>query len=272
MSHPGRVILERGNSPLLVLTPHAGRQIPQDFIRPRGGEAMQGDIADPAGETVRTVARSLNASLIGGPYHPCVIDLNVDADDPDLTPHFNRLRVCPSHTADGEALYDDDVGYERAVHARVAQYWRPFHDAVTHELCRLHSMHSRVLVFVTHAGQWLHYPDKRAHLADFTFSTHLGRSADIRLVEALTANVERGGYSWVLNPGDAGGVAAQRYGSPGKGVHVIQVEIGARWRTGCTFDSSLRPAVVTEDGQEGLASILANMLNTLGSRLVEIDR
>ncbi|SIT51875.1 hypothetical protein BN2476_1500010 [Paraburkholderia piptadeniae] len=39
VSDLGRAIVERGNSPLLVLTPHAGRQIPQDLIQlqPWGG-------------------------------------------------------------------------------------------------------------------------------------------------------------------------------------------------------------------------------------------
>ncbi|WP_332888231.1 N-formylglutamate amidohydrolase [Trinickia symbiotica] len=89
-------MVECGNSPLLVLTPHADRQIQQDLIRLRSGEAMRGGgLVDPAGEAVRGVARTLDAPLIGGLYHPCVIDLNVEADDLDPTPHFQSAAGLP---------------------------------------------------------------------------------------------------------------------------------------------------------------------------------
>ncbi|MBC8727758.1 N-formylglutamate amidohydrolase [Paraburkholderia sp. UCT2] len=89
-----------------------------------------------------------------------------------------------------------------------------------------------MLMLVVHARQWLRNAQEGVRLADCTVSTHFGRSADARLVQALTSQVQTSGYSWVLSPAGAGGFAARRYGNPGDGLHVIELEVGGRWRAG----------------------------------------
>ncbi|TCG01044.1 hypothetical protein BZM26_09810 [Paraburkholderia strydomiana] len=114
---------------------------------------------------------------------------------------------------------------------KVGAYWRPFHQSGWYELGRLKSSHDRVLLLVVHARQWLRNAQERVGFADCTVSTNFGRSADSRLVHALTSQILSSGYSWVLNPAGAGGRhRITRYGNPGDGLHVIELEVGGRLR------------------------------------------
>ncbi|MGF6931025.1 N-formylglutamate deformylase [Paraburkholderia sp. UCT70] len=196
--------VECGESPLLLVMPHAARNVPHELIGSPNWLTVQGSISDPAAEALCDVATTLDATLVGGMFHPHVIDLHADADDADLTPHFSRLNLSTFRAADGASLYDTEAQYEDEVSRKVGAYWRPFHQSLCDELGRLKSSHDRVLMLVVHARQRLRNAQESVAFADCTVSTNFGRSADSRLVHALTSQVLSSGYSWVLNPAGAG--------------------------------------------------------------------
>ncbi|WP_187615817.1 N-formylglutamate amidohydrolase [Paraburkholderia sp. UCT2] len=91
--------VERGESPLLLVTPHAGRNVPQELIARQNWLAVQGSMSDPAAEALCNAATTLDAILVSGMFHPHVMDLN--ADDAELTPHFARLNLSAFRNGSG---------------------------------------------------------------------------------------------------------------------------------------------------------------------------
>jgi len=234
MQTPGYRPIVQGDSPVLVITPHTGTAIPADLLRHPAWLPVQGRVADPAGILLHEAARRAGATLVAAHYHPCVIDFNVAADNRSFTPSLSRQGLCRTHTSRGEALYE--AGAELNAHeveTRVQQYWRPFHARIDEQIGRLRAIHEHVVLLVSHASFWLS-PYRLQHGdLDYNVGTHRGEACDRRLVSAFTDVAREQGRSWVVNGKIADCFAAQHYGRPDDGVHVIEVEVAGRWRIDC---------------------------------------
>src|SRR6516164_3078500 len=90
MTNPGCETLLRGDSPVLVVTPHTGTELPAALRQHAGWRPVEGRLADPAGLLFSDAARRCGASLIGARYHPCVIDFMVSAECPALSVGVDR--------------------------------------------------------------------------------------------------------------------------------------------------------------------------------------
>ena len=265
MSTLGYEPVARGDAPILVVTPHTGSEIPADLLDHAAWQPIKGRLADPAGLLLQSVALEYGATVISGHYHPCVIDFNVAEDNRSLTPSLNRLGLCRTHTSRGEALYEKNAELSAdEVAARVEKYWRPFHRCVANEIGRLRAMHEQVVVLVSHASWWLSPYRSQHGSVDFNIGTCTGLSSDRTLVKALTDAVQARGWSWVVNGKIADNFAAQHYGNPRAGVHVIEMEAAGRFRLECAarFDP-----MQADPGQEqdGLETTIAATLKALGS-------
>jgi N-formylglutamate deformylase len=258
----GHVI--RADSPILVVTPHSGTQIPEELLRHPAWAPIQGRIADPAGIVLGTLAVKRGMTTVGARYHPCVIDFNVATDNRPLSPRLNRTGLCRTHTSRGEALYEGaHPPSEQEVEARVEQYWRPFHAAVTAEVQRLRQLHPHVLLLVSHASSWLSPYRNQTGALDCNVGSNRGRSCDRRLVSALTDAAGTHGRSWVVNGKVADMFAAQHYGTPEEGIHAIETEIAGRWRAALEFEH--------EDPDDGAASAaLSAMLEALERAIAQL--
>jgi N-formylglutamate amidohydrolase len=225
----GQVI--RGDAPILVATPHTGVIVPEELKAHEAWRPIDGRLSDPAGIALLAAAQERRVTTIAAAVHPCVIDFNVALDNRPLSQRLNRTGLCRTHTSRGEALYGpgSEPGVAE-VEARVERYWRPFHAALTAELLRLREMHGNVLLLMSHASSWLSPYRSHAGTTDCNAGTHQGASCDRRLVSALTEAVQSFGRSWVVNGKLADAFAAQRYGMPEYGIHVIEVEVAGRWR------------------------------------------
>jgi N-formylglutamate deformylase len=264
MSNPGCETLLRGDSPVLVVTPHTGTELPASLRQHAGWLPVEGRLADPGGVLFADAARRCGASLITARYHPCVIDLMVSADGPALWADINRGRLCRTHTSRGETLYDiDNPLTAREVDQRIEQLWRPFHHAVAEEIRRLRSQHERVVILVPHASRWLSPFHPESTGCDCNVGTDHGKSCDRELVAVLTESATTQGRSWVVNGNIADGFAAEHYGDPGVGVHVMNVEISGAWRVDCatqvdqTFTEPLEDGTVVmfDDNSMGIADL-----------------
>lgn len=225
----GQVI--RGDAPILVATPHTGVIVPEELKVHEAWKAIDGRLSDPAGVALLAAARELGVTTIAAAVHPCVIDFNVALDSRPLSQRLNRTGLCRTHTSRGEALYAPGFEpSEEEVEARVERYWQPFHAALTAELLRLRELHGNVLLLTSHASSWLSPYRSHSCTTDCNAGTHQGASCDRRLVSALTEAVQGFGRSWVVNGKLADVFAAQRYGMPANGIHVIEVEVAGRWR------------------------------------------
>lgn len=220
------------DSPILLVTPHTGTEIPEPLLAFPAWRDVEGRQADPAGLALQAVAPYHGVSCISARYHPCAIDFNVPASDRPLSRRLNRNGLCRTHTAAGQPLYDAGREPDDAeVDARVAAYWVPFHDAVARELSRLRALHANVLLLVSHASFWLSPYRERFDASDCNVGTARGRSCDRRLVTCLTEQATALGRSWVVNGKIADAFAAEHYGKPENGIHAMEIEVAGRWRT-----------------------------------------
>jgi N-formylglutamate deformylase len=249
MLNPGCETLLRGDSPVLVVTPHTGTALPAALRQHAGWRPVEGRLADPAGLLFADAARRCGASLIGARYHPCVIDFMVSAEGPALSIGVDRGGLCRTHTSRGEALYDKDNPLtEKEVNERLEQLWHPFHHAVAEEIRRLRSFHEQVLVLVPHASWWLSPFRAESMGRDCNVGTDHGKSCDRALVTVLTDSATTQGRSWVVNGNIADGFAAEHYGNPAIGVHVMNIEVSGAWRVDCATQVDLAFAEPLEDG------------------------
>ena len=221
-----------GNRPVLLVAPHIGTRVPAQLLENPAWAPIDGRLSDPAGIAWMETARAHGMSTVSACIHPCVIDFNVATNNRSLSPRLNRVGLCRTHTSRGEPLYPQ--GYEPdedIVDARIAAWWRPFHQMVTAEIIRLREMHGNIAVLFSHASSWLSPYREQAGGTDFNLGTHQGVACDRRLVAALTDAAQARGRSWVVNGKLGGAFAAQHYGVPESGVHVVEVEIAGKWRS-----------------------------------------
>ncbi|WP_233850073.1 N-formylglutamate amidohydrolase [Paraburkholderia sp. HD33-4] len=237
MPNAGCETLLRGDSPVLVVTPHTGTALPDALRQHAAWLPVEGRLADPAGLLFQEAARRCGATLIGARYHPCVIDFMVSAQGPALSVDADRGGLCRTHTSRGESLYDADKPLTASeVDHRVEQLWRPFHRAVTDEIRRLRARHDHVLMLVPHASWWLSPFRAESMGRDCSIGTDHGKSCDRALVGALTESATVQGRSWVVNGNIADGFTAEHYGDPRAGLHVMNVEISGQWRIDCASE------------------------------------
>ncbi|MBR8184221.1 N-formylglutamate amidohydrolase [Burkholderia ambifaria] len=225
--------IHRGDAPILVAAPHIGTAIPADLMSESVWRSVEGRGADAAGAMLRAVAAARGISCIAGRIHPCVIDFNVAAGNRMLYSGL-ETNLCRTHTARGESLYRDVGGpSDSEVTRRIEQYWMPYHEELGSELQRLRRMHDNVLLLVSHAGSRLSPYPQQFGVSDCNVGTSRGASCDRRLVTTLTGVVRDGGRSWVVNGRMADTFAAQHYGVPAAGIHVMEVEFAGDIRQDC---------------------------------------
>ncbi|MPW17752.1 N-formylglutamate amidohydrolase [Paraburkholderia sp. CNPSo 3157] len=221
----------RGQSAVMVVTPHTGTLVPPDLLAHPAWEAVSGRLSDPGGKALSAAARKRGITCIPAALHPCVIDLNVAANNTALSQRLNRLGLCRTHTSRGEALYLPGAEPSDAdVQRRVEEHWKPFHASILAELSRLRETHDNVVMLVSHAGAWLSPYRTQPGAADCNFSTNHGASSDRAIVGAMTRAAQTLERSWVVNGKVIDAFTAQRYGRPECGVHVIELEVAGRWR------------------------------------------
>jgi N-formylglutamate amidohydrolase len=226
--------ISRGDSPVLVVTPHTGTSVPAELLANPAWISVEGRLADPFGAILQSAALSRGMTCISALYHPCVIDFNVALDSRPLSSRLNRVGLCRTHTSRGEALYPQGREPSEAdVNARAQAYWTPFHAALSEELLRLRSRHDHVLLLVSHASSWLSPYRDQPGAAECNIGTNRGAACDKRLVAAITKSVQPFKRSWVVNGKLADAFAAQHYGMPANGVHAIEVEVAGAWRVDC---------------------------------------
>ncbi len=219
--------LDCGTTPLLVSVPHAGTELPGE-VRGRYVERALGfEDTDWHLERLYGFVRELGASLIVPRFSRYLIDLNRSSDNAPMYPGRNNTELCPTRFFSGDALYRDGAAPDGAeIGQRIAQYWRPYHDALRAELDRLRGAHGHAVLFDGHSIKsrlpWL-FDGK---LPDLNLGTVDGASCAPALRDALAAVLAgQARYSQVVDGRFKGGYITRHYGDPGRGVHAVQLEM-----------------------------------------------
>jgi N-formylglutamate deformylase len=218
--------LRRGRTPLLISIPHVGRLIPTELQPLYDPRALDVEDTDWLLDEVYAFASELGAGLLTARHSRYVIDLNRPEVDAPMYPGVNNTELCPTRFFTGEPLYRAGCAPDaEQIAARVARYWRPYHDALTAELARLRSTHGCALLWEAHSIKtelpWLF----EGRLPALNMGTVDGRSCDPalrdRLVDVLSDQSE---FSYVVDGRFKGGYITRQHGRPELGVHVVQME------------------------------------------------
>lgn len=225
MTEPYR--FHQGAIPLLVSVPHDGRDVPDDIARRMTEEARQLPDTDWHVRRLYDFAEPLGASVVEATHSRYVVDVNRDPDGAALYPGADNTEVCPTATFDLAPIYrEGEAPDEGEIQDRIEKYWRPYHRKIQEELARMHGAFGVAVLFDAHSirSQVPRFFDGR--LPDFNLGTASGASADAEVAERAFAVLDRAeGYSGVLNGRFTGGYITRHYGSPGAGIHAIQLEM-----------------------------------------------
>lgn len=222
--------LHRGDAPLLVSLPHDGSMIPGDIAAGMTAAACRSPDSDWHVGRFYAFARELGASVLRPFASRYVVDLNRPSDGHALYPGQNETGLVPTVMFDGQPIYRPGQAPDAdAIAARVATWWRPYHQALAGELERLRQMHGRVYLWeghsIRHAVPMLFSGD----LSDLNLGTAGGASCSPALREALAGVLQgQSRYTHVVDGRFRGGHITRHYGRPDSGVEAVQLEMAQR--------------------------------------------
>jgi N-formylglutamate deformylase len=219
--------LTRGEAPLLVSIPHAGTVIPPELEARMTPAALQRADVDWHLPQLYDFARGMGATLLVARHARHVIDLNRPPEDESLYPGQDVTGLIPIDTFRKEPLYRPGREPDAAeVGARVARYWRPYHDTLRTELDRLRARHGHVVLWEAHSICSVLPRFFAGRLPDLNLGTAEGRACAPAVQAAAEAPMAaQSEFSHVSNGRFKGGHITRHYGAPGKGVHALQLEM-----------------------------------------------
>lgn len=224
-------VLHRGNAPLLVSLPHDGSDIPAAMRARMTPEARVAPDTDWHVSRLYAFARELGASVLVPRWSRYVIDLNRGEDDTSLYPGQNTTGLVPLVRFTGEPVYLPGLAPDaHEVEARIARYWRPYHQALRGELDRLHAAHGRAILWEGHSIRGSGLPFLfEGRLPDLNLGTAAGASCSPALQARLEAVLAaQDDYDWVANGRFKGGHITRHYGDPANGIDAVQLELSQR--------------------------------------------
>lgn len=241
--------LHRGDAPLLVSLPHDGSFLPEEIAARLLPSARGAPDTDWHVSRLYEFARDLGASILV-PFHSrYVVDLNRPPDDTSLYPGQNTTGLCPIVQFSGEPVYQaGEEPQPDEIAARVATYWKPYHEALAAELARLRALHGRVVLWEGHSIRSSVPFLFEGRLPDFNLGTADGASCTPTLqrrLERVLGAQQR--YSHVVNGRFKGGYITRHHGRPDDGIDAIQLELAqSSYMDEATFEYLPERAALTQ--------------------------
>ncbi|OOG50221.1 N-formylglutamate deformylase [Rhodanobacter sp. C01] len=220
--------LQRGRVPLLISLPHDGSHIPDHIAaRMRPAARRSPDTDWHVGRLYEPLASALGASVLKPLASRYVIDLNRPADGHALYPGQRETGLVSTIGFDGEPLYLEGVLPDAAeIQQRINDYWRPYHQAISHELARLCAEHGRAVLWEGHSIRSRVPMLFDGQLPDFNLGTASGQSCGASLQGRLQSCLEsQSRFSFAVNGRFKGGYITRHFGAPDAGVQAVQLEL-----------------------------------------------
>lgn len=216
----------KGNTPLLVSVPHDGWQLPPDIVQHMSEIGRGIPDTDWHVAQLYEFARDRGASMIVANYSRYVVDLNRPADDAAMYEGELATGLCPTQTFSGDDIYRDKPLID--IRARVATYWRPYHDRLAEALSELRQQYGYALLWDAHSIISRVPRLFDGELAVLNVGTWGGRSCNASLSGAVMSVAKQSNYDAVLDGRFKGGHTTRYYGDPDTNVHAIQLELAQR--------------------------------------------
>jgi N-formylglutamate deformylase len=219
--------LHRGDSPLVVSVPHAGRHIPDAIALRMEAKARALPDTDWHVDALYRFAPATGATLIVATHSRYVIDLNRDPSGAMLYPGADNSELCPTRTFANDAIYlRGEAPTEREIAARRATFFDPYHAQLEGEIERVRARHGYAVLLDGHSIAAEVPRFFAGRLPDLNLGTADGRSCAAS-VEALAADVlsRQTGFTHVVNGRFKGGYITRHFGAPRERVHALQLEM-----------------------------------------------
>lgn len=263
MSHPWLEI-HRGDAPLVVSFPHTGTELPPKVAARLLSPWLARKDADWWIDRLYDFARDLGATTVRTAISRTVIDVNRDPTGASLYPGQATTELCPTTTFDGEPLYRGEGPDVVEIARRRADYFEPYHGALTAELDRLRAIHPKVVLYEAHSIRSVIPRLFEGELPNFNIGTNSGESCDPELTAAVEAACDASSFSRVTNGRFRGGWTTRHYGRPRSGVHAIQMELACRGYMDDPTEPPTPdnwPAPYAEDRAAPMRAALTDVLN-----------
>ncbi|TNE60935.1 MAG: N-formylglutamate amidohydrolase [Alphaproteobacteria bacterium] len=233
-------------TPFIFAVPHSGRYYPPSFLRSAKLELNTLRLSEDAFvDKLFEPVPALGATLLVATHARSYLDLNRGATELDagmFNPPLDArelyvshrvkagLGMIPKQVAEGLNIYDGLLPAREAL-ARVEGVHRPYHDKLRTLLdARRRSFGRAVLVDCHSMPSDSGLPQKRRGRAalpgpDIVLGDCWGTACGRELSDIAEDMLVRAGFSVRRNVPYAGGYITQHYGSPGAGIHALQIEI-----------------------------------------------
>jgi formiminoglutamase len=219
----------RGEAPLIVSIPHAGTEIPAEIETRLVSPSLARVDTDWWLERLYDFAAGLGATVVRTPFSRLVIDVNRDPSGASLYPGRETTGLCPTTTFDGEPLYrpGEEPGPAEIAERR-ARYFDPYHRALEAEIARLRGSLERVVLYDGHSIRSVIPRLFGGTLPHFNIGTNCGQSCAPELTRSFVEVCSGSPFSHVVDGRFRGGWITRHHGSPGNGVHAVQIEVACR--------------------------------------------
>ncbi len=228
--------------PLIYASPHSGRRYSPEFLRlSRLDRHDLRQSEDGYVDLIFDLAPRYGAPLLRALFPRAFVDVNrsVNELDPrmfaDGLPRSADVRssrvlaglgVIPRIVADGHDIYGRKLRYLEAKR-RLAACYQPYHEALRGLIDRAVERFGCAVLIDCHSmpsagGAPLTPGDRRI---DFVLGDRFGSSCAPGLTSLVEHALRASGYTVSRNAPYAGGYVAASYGTPARGVHVLQIEI-----------------------------------------------
>ncbi len=225
---------------VVFASPHSGREYPWAFLRKSVlDEQMIRSSEDAFVDMLIENASACGAPMLAAVMPRAYLDLNRSADelDPAVIEGAKRvnhnpriasgLGVIPRVVSNGREIYRGKMKLSEA-HARIANYWRPYHDRLQALLDSTRLEFGKAILVDCHsmpheATDAMMRPGLPR--AEIIIGDRFGASASSAIVDQLEDVFLRAGLKVSRNTPFAGAYITQNYGRPSHGQHAIQIEI-----------------------------------------------
>ena len=236
---PGQLLTgEAGAVPLVLASPHSGRDYPGDFLaRTRLTLAQLRRAEDPFVDALLDGAVAHGVPRLAARYGRSWLDLNRAPDELDpamyvdpIEHHADHLSdrvtaglgVVPRIAAQGLDIYPTRLRIADA-RARIATVHTPWHATLDELTAAAQARHGFAVLLDCHSMPTPPHPMGRG--PQIVLGDLHGRSAAPELVAAIEAYFTGCGLRVARNQPYAGGYTTARHGRPAMGIHTVQIEV-----------------------------------------------
>jgi N-formylglutamate amidohydrolase len=220
--------LHRGDSPLIVSVPHAGRHVPDAIALRMQPKARALPDTDFHVDALYRFAPATGATLVVATHSRYVVDLNRDPSGAALYPGADNTELCPTRTFANDAIYlPGEAPSEREIAARCATFFDPYQALLGAEIERVRERHGHALLLDGHSIAAEVPRFFAGRLPDLNLGTADGHSCAPSVAALATGVLSRAsGFTHVVNGRFKGGYITRHFGAPDRRrVHALQLEM-----------------------------------------------